>query len=94
MTPSLLIIHLLTFTKLTVRRVQTTPKLWQTSASMNHRYVSNYVFHVFYVDYIKFKKYDIINSLNAKKEVYEKFGSSNDQSKLKFSRSRCLKTKE
>ena len=67
-----------------------------TSALMNHSYVSNDVFDTFYVDFIEFKKYvdDIINSLNTKNGVCEKSGINNDQSKLKFSRGRDLKTKK
>ena len=53
---------------------------------MNHSHVSNDVFYAFYIDYIEFKKYvdDIINSLNAKKEVCRKSGRNNNQSKLNF----------
>ena len=44
----------------------------QTSALLNHSYVSNDVFDVFYVDYVQFKKYlDDINSFNSKNEVCE-----------------------
>ena len=62
----------------------------KTSALMNHSHVSNDVFYAFYIDYIEFKKYvdDIINSLNAKKEVCRKSGSNNNQSKLNFQKQR------
>ena len=65
----------------------------QTSALLNHSYVSNYVFDAFHVDYIEFKKYvdDIINSLNAKNELCEKIGSNNDQRKLKLLEAEILK---
>ena len=73
--------------------LETLAQATQTSALMNHSYVSN---DVFCLDYIEFKKYvdDIINSLNAKNGVCEKSGINNDQSKLKFSRGRDLKTKK
>ena len=65
----------------------------QTTASMNYSYVSNEVFDAVYVDYIKLKKYvdDIINSLTVKNKVYEKSGSNNNQSKLKFLEVEILK---
>ena len=67
----------------------------QTSVLMNYSYISNEVFDAFYVDYIEFKKYvdDIINSLNAKSEVYKKYGINNDQIKLKLLEEEILKLK-
>ena len=72
---------------------ETLAQATQTSALMNHSYVSNDVFDAFYVDYIEFKKYvdDIINSLNAKNEVCEKSVSNNDHSKLKVLEAEILK---
>ena len=70
--------------------LETLAQATQTSALMNHSYVSN---DVFCLDYIEFKKYvdDIINSLNAKNEVCEKSGRNIDQSKLKFLEAEILK---
>ena len=72
---------------------ETLAQTMQTSALLNHSYVSNYVFDAFHVDYIEFKKYvdDIINSLNAKNELCEKIGSNNDQRKLKLLEAEILK---
>ena len=72
---------------------ETLAQTTQTSALLNHSYVSNDVFDTFYVDCTEFKKYvdDIINSLNAKSKVYEKSGSKNDQSKLKLLEAEILK---
>ena len=92
-TPSLIRLHLLTFTKLAVWRRQTLAQATQTSALLNHSYVSNYVFDTFYVDYVEFKKYmdDIINILNIKNAVCEKSRSNKDQSKLQFLQAEILK---
>ena len=92
-TPSLIRLHLLTFTKLAVWRRQTLAQATQTSALLNHSYVSNYVFDTFYVDYLEFKKYmdDIINILNIKNAVCEKSHSNKDQSKLQFLQAEILK---
>ena len=70
--------------------LETLAQATQTSALMNHSYLSN---DVFCLDYIEFKKYvdDIINSLNAKNEVCEKSGRNIDQSKLKFLEAEILK---
>ena len=72
---------------------ETLAQATQTSALLNHSYVSNDAYDAFYVDYIEFKKYihDIINSLNKKNAVCEKSGSNNDQSKLQFLEEEILK---
>ena len=72
---------------------ETLAQATQTSALLNHSYVSNDAYDAFYVDYIEFKKYihDIINSLNKKNAVCEKSGSNNDESKLQFLEAEILK---